>query len=152
MSRRLGSKNRSTLVKELVERGADEAELLQLTYEDLEKKAAEAVAAMPPAPVVEKRILIDPAEASVTAKLATAKLTEMLTYFAPGGRDALGNAISVPADLRYKLRDIYVAPGIATANRIAKGTLDAFYARLLWLQKKGTISGPRQNDFRIWVA
>lgn len=152
MSRRKGSKNRSTLVKELVERGADEADLAGLSYEDLEGRAEHALAERPPPPPVQHRLLIDPDEASAIYLAAGLKLGEMARYFAPGGKDVRGHTVLLPHHLLSRLRGVYTARNTDAAYGIAKVTLDRAYLWLLWQQRRGEVAGPAHDDVRIWVV
>jgi hypothetical protein len=152
LSRRKGSKNRSTLVKELVERGAVEQDLVGLSYSELEDRAAAALAERPRPPPVEHRVLIDPNDASATVKNLNAKMTEMVEYFVPGGKDKFGHPVTVPTALRDKSRTIYMATSADAARRVVKAVLDGLYLWLRWLRQRGRIAGPGLDDVRIWVV
>lgn len=151
MSRPAGSKNRATLIKELVERGAEETDLVNLEYLELEQLDRQALAVQPAPTAVERKILIDPSQASDTVKQVGAQLHRMVEYFAPGGMDKNGHLFEIPTELTGRLRRIYVAKNNQEASSIAKSVIDTLFLRLLWLQRQKAIAGPATGDFRIWV-
>lgn len=144
MARRKGSKNRSTLERELREQG-EKAELEKLSYEEL---SARAVAVVPPPslPVKEpvEKTIIDPAVARVIVEDTRRRFGIMVDYYtSEDDVSATGEGEFIPERIQEYLRSkVYFSSTPEEARGYAKKALDKLHTHLLVLWADKRIAGP----------
>lgn len=146
MSRAKGSKNRSTLVRELKARGAAEQDLATVPHTELEQRLVQAVAAEPPPPVVVERTVVDPELAKGIIAEAREKFDEMVDYYAPGKVDARGRPFEIPERVHEHLRRAFMAPDSEAVRHIAKRAIDKLFLHLMYEWGQNHITGPRTAE------
>lgn len=144
MARRKGSKNRSTLERELAAVGVKE-DLSKLGYEELAAKATAEVPVVPPKPPepVEKSI-IDPERARAIIEATRKRFGIMVDYYTSDEDAGLtGEESFIPERIQEFLRlKVFMAASVDEAHDFARKALDKLHSHLLLLWSNKRISGP----------
>jgi hypothetical protein len=149
MSRRKGSKNRSTLERELTAANIS-IDTKHLSYSQLAAQLATQVAPVvteKKQPVQEpvERSIIDPEQAKAIIEDTRRRFGIMVGYYASGDDGQVSAADLIPERIQEFLRsNVYLADSVETARTISLKALDKLETHLLTLWGK-KINGPRSS-------
>lgn len=147
MSRRKGSKNRTTLEKELAKAGCQDPS--KLSYKELSSKVVEVKIPEPTPPrIFVEKTIIDPVQAKTIVDDTRQKFNLMVEYYTSADDVGMpGEGAFVPERVHEYLRSkVFFASTIEEARSYAKKSLDKLRIHLLVLWSSKRISGP--NDDR----
>jgi hypothetical protein len=145
MARRKGSKNRTTLERELSEAGV-KGDLSQVPYEELVSKAEAAPKPPAPPPVREapERSIIDPTEAQAIIDDTRRRFNAMVDYYTSDEDVGLtGEESFIPERIQEFLRlKVFMASSVEEARQVARKALSKLHIHLLVLWTSKRITGP----------
>jgi hypothetical protein len=149
MGRHKGSKNRTTLLRELADLGVTEG-LDKLDHDALQERleAAQRVAPPPPPEPVERTVV----DAEVAKKLIAetrGKLKAMAEYYAVDEDEdevRTGEMALIPERIQEHLRKVFFAKDLAEAQVMCRRALEREHIHLMKLWGDGRISGPATAD------
>ena len=148
MARRKGSKNRTTLERELKEAGVKVDP--QLSYEELAAKAAAAPRAAEPARVREapERSIIDPVEAQTIIDDTRRRFGVMVDYYTDDEDAGLtGEEAFIPERIQEFLRlKVFMASSAEEAHEVSRKALSKLHIHLLVLWSSKRITGPSTTE------
>ena len=145
MARRKGSKNRSTLERELKEAGA-QGDLSRLSYDELTAQA-KAIPRPTPSPEAEEPVekaIIDPEQARAILEDTRRRFGIMVDYYTTDEDVGLtGEGSFIPERIQEFLRlGVFMADSITAAREVARKALAKLQIHLLVLWSNKRISGP----------
>jgi hypothetical protein len=144
MSRPKGSKNKSTIQKEILAANP-QAKVENLDYKDLVKVKSQVCVEVPKVELPP----VDPVLSVINTELAQSIIDEtrrafdeLIETYSPGGLDKRGNKVEVPERVQDTLRKVYRASNKEAADVIRARARELMFYHLLqlWAQKK--IYGP----------
>lgn len=146
MARRKGSKNRTTLERELAAAGVA-GDLSKLSYDELASKAVATVAPEPPkaaVPEPTEQTIIDPADARAVIEDTRRRFAIMVDYYTIAEDVSAPSETSfIPERIQEFLRSrVFMAPSVEAARAVGREALNKLHTHMLSLWANGRISGP----------
>lgn len=143
MARRKGSKNRTTLERELREAGIA-IEPATLTYEQLAAKAGSLPKPAEPPPEPVEQNIVAPEEARAIIDDTRRRFAKMVDYYTKDGDvPPAGDASFIPERIQEYLRGkVFMAANVDEAREHARKALDKLHSHLLMLWSRKRVTGP----------
>ncbi len=149
MARRKGSKNRTTLERELKESGA-QGDLSKLSYDELATQAGAMPQPPPSIPEMEppERSIIDPEQARVIIEDTRRRFDLMVDYYTTDEDVGMtGEDSFIPERIQEYLRlKAFMAGSVEEAREVARRALSKLHIHLLALWANKRISGPSTTE------
>jgi hypothetical protein len=141
MARTKGSKNRTTLIRELAQAGV-QVDVDKMSYEELSQRSKQTAPIVEHVEALVERPVIDIKEARTIIDDTRRRFDIMVRYYSCDNTETL-----VPERIQEFLRSkVYLADTCEQANESARKALEKLHAHLLTLWAHKQITGP--NDAR----